>query len=164
MSAYRYTLHRDLGQLGHIGRLAWVMLNPSTADAERDDPTIRKVTGFTLRAGYGELQVVNLFPLRATKPDDLFAAGAAMLGDVEAADAAIREACLWSSSVVIAWGRNGDRCPDRVAQVQAIIAATGRPVLALGRTQGLQPQHPLMVPYAAGLRPWTEIVGEVPRG
>jgi hypothetical protein len=42
------------------------MVNPSTADAETDDPTIRKVKGFSERAGYGHIIVGNLFAFRAT--------------------------------------------------------------------------------------------------
>src|SRR3954451_2301972 len=41
------------------------MVNPSTADAETDDPTIRKVKGFSERAGYGHIIVGNLFAFRA---------------------------------------------------------------------------------------------------
>ena len=66
---YRYTLERATkhGTAG-CATLAWIMLNPSTADEMQDDPTIRKVIGFTERSGFGKALVVNLFAYRATSP------------------------------------------------------------------------------------------------
>lgn len=53
--------------------VAWLMLNPSTADGLHDDPTLRRIIGFTYRWGFGGLVVVNLYPFRAssaqTRPD-----------------------------------------------------------------------------------------------
>src|SRR5262249_44998661 len=71
---YRYYLCRKLA--GGGGRVAtFIMLNPSTADAERDDSTIRKCVGFGRRWGCGQLHVVNLFGLRATQPTELRTVG-----------------------------------------------------------------------------------------
>lgn len=148
---YRYTLHRDLGMLDHIGRLVWVMLNPSTADASTNDPTIRKVIGFTRRNGFGELKVVNLCPVRATDPRDL-PNGVEALGDVELADRAIVDACAWGSAVVLAWGAHGADRPARVARVEALVRASGRPIYTLGRTKSGQPKHPLYVSYETPLQ------------
>ena len=53
----------------------FVMLNPSTADEHRDDPTIRRCIGFAKGWGYRTLYVTNLSPLRATYPKELLAAG-----------------------------------------------------------------------------------------
>ena len=62
---YRWTLTRYWNAGPPI---CWVMLNPSTADAESDDPTIRTVTRFSKAWGSGSLSVVNLYPYRATDP------------------------------------------------------------------------------------------------
>src|SRR5262249_40146014 len=69
---YRYLLTRRVGP----GRKSatFIMLNPSTADATADDPTIRKCIGFARRWRCGVLRVVNLFAFRATDPDVLKAA------------------------------------------------------------------------------------------
>jgi hypothetical protein len=67
--AYRYALWRVWD--GNRPPLVFVMLNPSIADAERDDPTIRRCLGFACAWGYGALTVVNLFALRATCPHTL---------------------------------------------------------------------------------------------
>lgn len=66
--AYRYRLTR---RWADGPSLAWVMLNPSTADATVDDPTIRRVIGFSKAHGAGAAIVVNLYALRATDPAEL---------------------------------------------------------------------------------------------
>jgi hypothetical protein len=65
---YRYRLGRSWG---HGELMAWVMLNPSTADAEVDDPTIRRCMSLAKREGYDGIEVLNLYGLRATKPKHL---------------------------------------------------------------------------------------------
>lgn len=51
--------------------MLWIMLNPSIADADLDDPTIRRCIGFAKSWGYGGFMVVNLFSKIATDPEDL---------------------------------------------------------------------------------------------
>src|SRR5262245_24680981 len=63
--AFRWTLARTWG-CGQ--QICWVMLNPSTADRRRDDPTIRRVIHFTHSWGYHGLTVVNLYPFRSPHP------------------------------------------------------------------------------------------------
>jgi len=67
---YRYELRRIWQP--RTALICWVMLNPSTADANFDDPTIRRCMGYTARWGYGGIIVVNLFALRATNPKELY--------------------------------------------------------------------------------------------
>ena len=66
---YRYQLWRIWDATKPL--VLWIMHNPSTADAKQDDPTIRRVTGFTKAWGYGGFYVGNLFPYRATDPKEL---------------------------------------------------------------------------------------------
>ena len=70
---YRYTLRRawDAGP-SHSGTVCWVMRNPSTADADKLDPTLRRCRGFTLGWGFAAMSVVNLYALRSTDPRGLW--------------------------------------------------------------------------------------------
>ena len=134
---YRYWLHRELASEGRAG-LAFVMLNPSTADAVNDDPTIRRCIGFGREWGFRELTVLNLFALRATKPAELRRHGAEAIGRRN------DEALRWmrehpaTTMVVAAWGNHGMHL-NRAANVMAIIA----PAVALGVTKQGCPKHPL---------------------
>ena len=70
---YRWSLQRHwgAGQLGAGAILPWIMLNPSTADAEVDDATLHQIIGFSWRWGFDGLLVVNVYPFRSSKPADL---------------------------------------------------------------------------------------------
>jgi len=63
---YRYRLERDFQRPGPVH--AWIMLTPSTADAETNDPTVRRCVGFSHAWGAGRLIVTNLYALRSTDP------------------------------------------------------------------------------------------------
>jgi hypothetical protein len=67
--SYRYWLTRQWG--GGALLLPIIMLNPSTADVEQDDPPIRRCMSFAQREGFADISVFNLFADRATSPDDM---------------------------------------------------------------------------------------------
>src|SRR3954454_15761859 len=66
---YRYLLSRQVGP--GLRTATFIMLNPSTADATNDDPTIRRCIGFARQWGCGRLAVLNLFAVRATDPAEM---------------------------------------------------------------------------------------------
>ena len=133
---YRYTLHREWNG-GDCGVVCWVMLNPSTADAVRDDPTIRRCIGFSRRWGFNSLVVVNLFALRATDPNVLLL-DANPVGPGN--DDAIRHAAQEASLIVAAWGAHPAMVRGRRDQrVRDLCAA----LHCLGTTRGGHPRHPL---------------------
>lgn len=134
---YRYALHRWWGQ--GTFRLGFIMLNPSTADANLDDPTIRRCMGFARTLGHDGIRVFNLYAYRATKPADLWKADEPTGGDRN--DDLLREVLRQAKyqTVVAAWGANAK--PDRVAEV---MSWPGSEYLqALGVTKNGAPRHPL---------------------
>lgn len=105
---YRYELTRRWDN--STSTVTYVMLNPSTADASVDDPTIRRCIGFAQSHGFGGLRVLNLYAFRATQPKDMFRAidpvgpeNDTYLGNLDT-----------GSTVVAAWGAHAR--PDRVRQ------------------------------------------------
>jgi len=130
--------------------LLFIGLNPSRADGERDDPTLRRLLHFARDWGYGELEVLNLFAAVSPSP-----AALRRLADPQGseADSWIRRrlvACptapLW-----LGWGAHGGwRGRDRAA----LRLLRGRRLLALGATRGGHPRHPLYLPASACLQPW----------
>ncbi len=138
---FRYRLARTWGP-GE--RMAFVMLNPSTADATTDDPTIRKCIGFARRNGFDGIEVVNLFAFRATDPADLRRAGY-QVGAYN--DSHIIEAAHAAGAVVVAWGAQAGEL-ERPGQVLAMLHAVGVEPLALRISAKGHPWHPLMLPYS----------------
>src|SRR5262249_17955300 len=128
----------------------FVLLNPSTADAERDDPTIRKCVGFTRLLGCGSLQVVNLFAYRATNPKDLKRATDPVGPENEEFVRRILEGA--SGPVICGRGVHGSY-RDQDLTVLAWLAEAGIPARVYAVTKGGHPQHPLFVPYSAELMP-----------
>ncbi len=152
---YRYGLHRSWGD---GSRLHFIMLNPSTADAELDDPTIRRCVSLARREGHDGIGVFNLYAFRATKPADLWAAAAAgvdVTGGQRNDDLLAEVWRQWKAQpVVAAWGAHARQ--DRVDQVLAlpVLGALRGPLLCLGTTKAGAPRHPLMVRNDAPLVPW----------
>lgn len=145
---YRYRLWRIWDDLAPV--MVFVMLNPSTADASQDDPTIRKCLGFAKRSGHGGIIVVNLFAWRATDPNEL-----AGLDDPvgpendEHIKWAVRAPIL--ATVVGAWGRPPTRrAAHRATYVRGLMLAL-RKSYALSRTKDGHPRHPLMLAYSTPL-------------
>lgn len=153
---YRYLLTRWWGGMTDADRaMTFVMLNPSTADAAKDDPTIGRCVGFARSHGYVGIAVVNLFAYRATKPTDMWAArreGADIVGPdnhrVLAKTFAL--AADTRCPVVAAWGAGAPS--DRAATVRAM---AGDLLHYLTLNADGSPKHPLYIPSDTPLTPWS---------
>ncbi len=117
------------------------MLNPSTADARRDDPTIRACVRLARAWGFGSMRAVNLFALCTPDPSHL--AGARdPVGRRN--DACLVDAASGAGLVVVAWGNHG-HLAGRCDAVLAMLGAM-RSMHCLGVTKSGQPRHPLYLP------------------
>lgn len=132
--------------------LLFVMLNPSTANALKDDHTIRKCIGFAKRwGGFTRLDVVNLFSYRSRDPLHLKSTAGAE-GDPENLRFVLEHAQA-AAMVVCAWGVHG-QLRDRGEAVRKRLAEDVE-LHHLGLTGGGQPTHPLMLSYATQPVVWS---------
>jgi len=144
---YRYSLTRSWSG-GPC--MLFVMFNPSTADALRDDPTIRRCVSFAMRENYGSMEVVNCFAFRSPTPDALRMQTIDTVGPDNRAT--VRAACQRAGIVVCAWGAH----PVGTSPVPTIVAEAER--WCLGVTRDGSPRHPLYVRGDAPLIRWpTEV-------
>lgn len=146
-SKYRYRLDRRWSPGPTV---AWIMLNPSTADGTSDEPTLTRITRFSKGWGFGALTVVNLYAWRATDPAELWTA-ADPVGPAN--DWHILQA-VTGREVVVAWGAHARA--ERVAEVLKVLAeatGAGRPH-ALALTKTGQPRHPLYLRADLPLSVW----------
>ena len=148
---YRYRLERFWS--GEHA-LPFVMLNPSTADAETDDPTIRRCIGFARRERAGGIIVANLFGLRATNPRSLSVAK-----DPFGPENAINLDCIAGFAfrsgmpIVAAWGGGSIRSAS--IKAMTIFKRNGCRVVCLGKTKHGFPRHPLYVRADQPLEPFS---------
>ena len=156
---YRYRLGRTWDPA--LPPAVWIMLNPSTADANQDDPTIRRVVRFSTGLRFpdvGGIVVANLYAYRATRPADLWQADDPVGPDN---DAHLRELLATGGPVVAAWGANAR--PGRVDQVAGMAGVRGVKLYCLGTTKDGAPRHPLYVRSDTPLYEWKVIGGYGPR-
>lgn len=136
---YRYLLRRAWDYTKP--RLLFVMLNPSTADAEIDDATIRSCIRLSICLGYGSFEVVNVFGLRATNPKELAVSDDPIGPMNERISAA---AIIRSDVVVCAWGAHPMAMRKSNFMLQLI--RSYRPAAyCLGTTKDGAPKHPLYI-------------------
>lgn len=151
---YRYVLSRtwDTG----APRVTFVMLNPSRADEQVDDPTIRRCMSYARREGGGGLDVVNLFAFCTPHPVEL-AVARDPVGPEN--DRHLADAIEASRTVIVAWGDGApaqqfQRVLDsRVAHVGERLAALG--AVCFGTTRRGHPRHPVRLAKDRALEPWT---------
>lgn len=154
---YRYRLDRDCAPDGRSfgPRMAWIMVNPSTADAEQDDATIRRVVGFSRRHSCFRVTVGNLFAYRATDVRELKRV-ADPVGPEN--DIYLRGIMHEAQCVVVAWGplaKQPKGLRDRFKRVAEIAEQMKRPLWCFGTANDGQPRHPLMLAYDTPLVPWS---------
>lgn len=137
---YRYWLSREWAPSDRMP-LMWIMLNPSTADAEIDDPTIRRCIAFSKEWGYGSMRVGNLFAFRATNPRDLFDAPDPV-GPQNAYH--LNRSASTSAAIVCAWGGHWMASNGIAKDILRRIVQPGG-LWCLGRTKSGAPRHPLYV-------------------
>jgi hypothetical protein len=154
---FRYRLGRRWAEGPTV---AFVLLNPSTADAERDDPTIRRCIDFARRLGFGGLEVVNLYAYVATDPEELRRAGY-LVGPED--DEHIRAVVAGCEKVVLAWGSHAAR-RERPGEVLRVLREAGVAPYCLRVTGSGHPEHPLRLPRNSKLQPFAGGVAALPPG
>lgn len=132
---YRYSLWRRPQWSGYERQVMFIGLNPSTADAIVDDPTIRRCRGFMESFGMASMIMCNAYAFRATDPADMLAAEfpVGSYNDQSLADCS-RQAAL----VIAAWGNH--ITSERQLEVCELIQ---KPVMCLGKNKNGTPKHPL---------------------
>jgi hypothetical protein len=139
---YRYSLTRTWTR--RSAKIMFIGLNPSTADENVDDPTVRRCIGFARQWGYGGIILTNLFAFRSTDP--------AVLKNIPDPigpdnDQTIIRCYRSSARVVVAWGAHG-ALQGRDERVLSLLSAP----LCLGVTKSGLPRHPLYLAATTRLR------------
>jgi hypothetical protein len=124
----------------------FIMLNPSTADALKNDPTVAKCIRLAKAWGFGGVLVRNIFAYRSTDPNGLKICSARGLDPVggELNDRAIMEAVRDERTgvIVAAWGNHG-KYRGRSKRVREMLTLAERPVYAFKISGEGEPEHPL---------------------
>lgn len=139
---YRYSLTRTWDDAGK--RVAFVMLNPSTATEVQNDPTVERCERRARALGFGAFRVTNIFAWRDTDPRAMRKAGDPI---GPANDKAILDAADWADTVVAAWGTHGEHL-GRGPVVETLLRRSGMKLFHLGLSKAGHPKHPLYIGYA----------------
>lgn len=154
---YRYRLERDVQLAGNV--IAFFGINPSTADADEDDQTTRKLLGFAQLLGARRYLLGNVMAWRATDVREL--ADVVDLdgpGDGVSTPAELFRKIITDADVLVpCWGSRAKLPRDlrpMLDHTEQLLRASGKPVRVFGFTRAGDPLHPLMLGYATALVEW----------
>lgn len=137
---YRYFLKRSWDPLFHSEQfVAFLCLNPSTADESTNDNTVVRCIGFAKAWGYSALAIINIFAFRATRPANMLAHHDPV-GDEN--DGWIKMVAESADMVIAAWGNNGAHL-ERSAEIKEMFHGLGVGLHCLSVTLAGHPEHPL---------------------
>lgn len=141
---WRYALWRVWDWESHANNVMFIGLNPSTADENKDDPTIRRCINFAKSWGYGGIYMLNLYGFRATKPIDMVQFDDPVGPGNDEAFGYFRTRV---GLIVAAWGSLPVRWRPRVQWQTRIAHVAGlcRPLHCLGMNADREPKHPLYI-------------------
>lgn len=159
---YRYNLKRDVRPDADGWCLTFVMLNPSDANENRSDATVRRCIGFARVGGFVSLEIVNVFPYITKKPAELIAATDRDGPRIEVAECSANELQIVMAVtgepmpvVVVAWGAHASDpvLEPGVGRTVALLEEQGIQLHSLGElTKEGHPRHPLYLPKIARLQ------------
>jgi hypothetical protein len=136
---YRYLLRRTWDH--DKPRALFVMLNPSTADADIDDPTIRSCIRLCKSLDYGSFEVVNLFAWRATDPKELSFVSEPI---GEKTDPIMEAAVNRCDMIICGWGKN-EFAKERARMVATSLRSFRPALFCFGKNKDGSPKHPLYI-------------------
>lgn len=145
---YRYFLARVWDT--SLPSINFLMLNPSTADERRNDPTIERCERRARQMSFGAFVITNIFAFRATDPRDLRAAARP---EGPRNKQVLLEEATKADTLLAAWGAHGEHLGQGSRTIDMLLNR-GIRLYHLGRTKKGQPRHPLYVPYSTRPRPW----------
>jgi hypothetical protein len=139
---YRYTLLRVWDPTKP--RIAFIGLNPSVADEQQDDNTVRKCINIARRDGYGQIVMLNAYAYRSTDPKALLTEPN-VVGRYN--DRYIAEECKSADKIVVAWGNHAT--DDRHTTLLKVLE--GQQLYCFAKNNNGKPKHPLYVSLKAPL-------------
>jgi len=156
---FRYYLARTWNN--SLPKLAFLMLNPSTADEYKDDPTLRRCKGFCIDNGYGTMIIVNLFGIRSTDPRRLDIRTSYMGQEEFLSAIAGKENDEWTmraadeaDHLIVAWGAWGERPFVAARSATVLELLKDKNLFCFGITKDGHPRHPLMVKKDQEIEPY----------
>lgn len=144
---YRYWLSREWGE-EFSPYVLWIGMNPSTAEADVDDPTIRREINFSRAWGFTSFVKVNVLDYRATDPKALLTVQPR--SDVNLP--CITTFAARAGRIVLAWGALPK--PLRRYADDVIAVLRGYPLYCMKKTKSGAPHHSLYLPYTSVCSPW----------
>lgn len=138
---YRPSLRRWVGSTFPDRYVLWIGMNPSTASARINDPTVTREWGFTTRLGYSGYWKCNLSDYRATSPKKLLEDGLELESPINRKT--ILDAAAGAEVVICCWGAVNRALKPIAASLLADLAAAKVQLYCLGKTQAGHPKHPL---------------------
>lgn len=153
---YRYVLTRRWNDdpLGTYCPCVFIGLNPSTATADKADPTVRRCIGYARDWGFDGLVMLNIFALRSARPSELYKASWSAIGPANSGHIIDRIREIKPTPLVVcAWGSHGTYL-NRGAAIAAILRAAEVPLFALRFNKDGSPTHPLYLPSELRPIPW----------
>jgi hypothetical protein len=146
---YRYRLLEPVGPRKEIlwpgvsGKVAFILLNPSTADEHANDPTVSRCFKRAFRMGFSQAEILNIFAWRSTDPKKLYVVADPVGADN---DAWIIRGASCADLVICGWGRHGAHL-NRGPNVVKLLRHRGVKLHCLGVNVDGTPKHPLYLPY-----------------